>query len=107
MPCLNEAETIAICIQKAQSFLANNNVIGEVVISDNGSTDDSVNIAKFARSQSSPSKRKGLRLRFDERNRIELKGRYVIMGDADDSYDFLSSNAIFRKTENGVRSGDG
>lgn len=46
MPCLNEAETVAICIDKAKSFLLDNNIDGEVLISDNGSTDGAVDIAK-------------------------------------------------------------
>ena len=46
MPCLNEAETLGICISKAKKFLNDNNVDGEVLVSDNGSTDGSIQIAK-------------------------------------------------------------
>nr|WP_282031340.1 glycosyltransferase [Winogradskyella eximia] len=45
MPCLNESETLAICINKAQSFLNKNQIIGEIIIADNGSTDGSISIA--------------------------------------------------------------
>lgn len=45
MPCLNEAETLAVCIRKAKSFLEENNIDGEVLVSDNGSTDGSQDIA--------------------------------------------------------------
>ena len=46
MPCLNEAETLEICIKKAKTFLADNKINGEVLIADNGSTDGSIEIAK-------------------------------------------------------------
>ena len=46
MPCLNEAETVGACIQKAQGFLESSGIVGEVVVSDNGSTDGSIEIAK-------------------------------------------------------------
>lgn len=48
MPCLNEAETLAVCIRKAKSFLADNHVDGEILIADNGSTDGSQEIARAA-----------------------------------------------------------
>lgn len=46
MPCLNEAKTIGTCITKAKTFMEKNNIDGEILIADNGSTDESVNIAK-------------------------------------------------------------
>ena len=62
MPCLNEAETLAVCIQKAQGFLARSGVRGEVLISDNGSTDGSQQIAADlgARVSHAPTPRLGL-----------------------------------------------
>ncbi len=87
MPCLNEAETLAICINKAQSFFDNNNVIGEIIIADNGSTDGSIAIAKSHNANVIHVNQKGygsaLKAGIDAAN-----GSYVIMGDADDSYDF-------------------
>ena len=88
MPCLNEAETLAICIRKAKKFLSENNIDGEVLISDNGSTDGSQDIAKAegARVVSTDIKGYGSALINGTKNAY---GKYVIMGDADDSYDFL------------------
>jgi glycosyltransferase involved in cell wall biosynthesis len=87
MPCLNEAETLAICIGKAQDFLARSGVHGEVLIADNGSTDGSIEIAEQsgARVVRVVSKGYGAAL---SGGIAAAKGRYVIMGDADDSYDF-------------------
>jgi len=87
MPCLNEAETLGICVDKAQKFLSEYNVNGEVVIGDNGSTDGSQEIAlsKGARVVNIPFKGYGHALM----GAIEAsKGKFIIMGDSDDSYDF-------------------
>ncbi len=89
MPCLNEAETLAICINKARGFLERAGISGEVVIADNGSTDGSPEIARAngARVVAVAEKGYGSALRGG----IEAaRGRYVIMGDADDSYDFVN-----------------
>jgi glycosyltransferase involved in cell wall biosynthesis len=87
MPCLNEAETLAICIAKAQSFLSRTGIRGEVVIADNGSTDGSQKIATDlgARVVAVPRRGYGAALigGIDA-----AKGVYCIFGDADDSYDF-------------------
>jgi glycosyltransferase involved in cell wall biosynthesis len=87
MPCLNEAETLAICITKAQSFLDINAIEGEVVIADNGSTDGSIAIAKSLNAKVVNAEQKGygsaLKAGIEAAN-----GTYIIMGDADDSYDF-------------------
>ncbi len=89
MPCLNEAETIAVCVQKAQRFLDQSGIAGEVVIGDNGSTDGSQQIATSlgARVVAVPHRGYGNALMGAI---AESRGRYVIMGDADDSYDFSS-----------------
>ncbi len=87
MPCLNEAETIEVCIRKAFSWMKANNVMGEVVIGDNGSTDGSQKLAENlgARVIAVPRKGYGSALM----GAIEAaRGKYVIMGDSDDSYDF-------------------
>lgn len=87
MPCLNEAETLAVCIRKARSFLAASGVRGEVLIADNGSTDGSreIAIAEGARLVDVAQKGYGAALMGG----IEAAhGTYVVMGDADDSYDF-------------------
>ena len=87
MPCLNEAETLATCIEKALSFLTNNQVHGEIVIADNGSTDGSRQIAESygVRVIDVPTRGYGAALAAGIK---AARGRYVIMGDADDSYDF-------------------
>jgi len=89
MPCLNEAETLASCIQKAQRFLSENGIVGEVVIADNGSTDGSQQIATDhgARVVAVPIAGYGAAL---QGGIAAAQGRFVAMGDADDSYDFLS-----------------
>jgi hypothetical protein len=87
MPCLNEAETLGCCIEKALRFLANNRVPGEIVIADNGSTDGSRQIAQSydVRVIDVPTRGYGAALAAGINT---ARGRYVIMGDADDSYDF-------------------
>jgi len=87
MPCLNEAETIAICIAKAMSFFARAGVRGEVLVADNGSTDGSQGLAlgKGARVLSVSERGYGAALDAGIR---AARSRYVILGDADDSYDF-------------------
>lgn len=100
MPCLNEAETLAICITKANNWLKQNNVIGEVVIGDNGSTDGSQKIATDlgARVINVPAKGYGSALM----GAIEASyGKYVIMGDSDDSYDFGNLTLFVQELRNG------
>ncbi|WP_353828606.1 glycosyltransferase family 2 protein [Agromyces sp. SYSU T0242] len=101
MPCLNEAETLATCIDKANGFLARAGVVGEVVIADNGSTDGSqeIALAHGARVVDVPAKGYGSALMGG----IEAaRGTYVIMGDADDSYDFSRLDAFLER----LRAGD-
>ncbi|WP_303871823.1 glycosyltransferase family 2 protein [Acetobacterium wieringae] len=100
MPCLNEAETLEICIKKAMSFLKDNNVDGEVLIADNGSTDGSQEIAirNGARVVNIEQKGYGSALRGGSEN---ARGRYVIMGDADDSYNFLNLMPFLTKLREG------
>lgn len=87
MPCLNEAETLASCIRKAAAFLARSGVRGEILVADNGSTDGSQAIATAlgARVAAIADRGYGAALRGGIG---AARGRYVIMGDADDSYDF-------------------
>jgi len=87
MPCLNEAETIARCVDKARAFLSASGVAGEVLIADNGSSDGSQAIAEArgARVVAVPERGYGAALIGGI---AAARGRFVIMGDADDSYDF-------------------
>ncbi|MDQ7878780.1 glycosyltransferase family 2 protein [Microbacterium sp. QXD-8] len=101
MPCLNEAETLAVCIDKAQRYLARSGVVGEVVIADNGSNDGSQEIARAhgARVVDVPAKGYGSALMGG----IDAaRGEYVIMGDADDSYDFSQLDPFVER----LRAGD-
>lgn len=100
MPCLNEAETLAVCIEKAQGFLKRAGIAGEVLIADNGSTDGSQEIATRlgARVVSIPRRGYGAALIGG----IEAAlGRYTIFGDADDSYDFERLDAFVERLRNG------
>jgi glycosyltransferase involved in cell wall biosynthesis len=87
MPCLNEAETIAVCVKKARAFLADHGIAGEVIVADNGSIDGSQQIANAlgARIVHVPARGYGAALIGGI---SAAKGIYVAMGDADDSYDF-------------------
>jgi glycosyltransferase involved in cell wall biosynthesis len=100
MPCLNEAETLAICIQKAQRSLDENNIAGEIIIADNGSTDGSQEIATQLGACVVAVRARGYG------NALlggiaAARGKYVIMGDADDSYDFASLGQFIKKLREG------
>jgi len=100
MPCLNEAETLEICIKKAMGFLEKHQVSGEVVIADNGSTDGSQQIASDngARVVDVIDKGYGNALKGGIK---AARGKYVIMGDADDSYDFENLMPYVEKLREG------
>ena len=100
MPCLNEAETLGTCIQKAQEFLHRYKVAGEIVVADNGSTDGSQEIAILmgARVVHVEAKGYGNALMGGI---TAARGQYVIMGDADDSYDFLDLSRFVDKLREG------
>ncbi len=87
MPCLNEAETIEDCVLKARGFLESHQIAGEILVGDNGSTDGSQAIARRcgARVIDVPIRGYGAALHAACQ---AARGKYIIMGDADDSYDF-------------------
>lgn len=85
MPCLNEAETVAICVQKAVSFLLLNEIHGEVLVADNGSTDGSQALAMAAGAAVIEVAERGYGSALMGGIKA-ARGRYVIMGDSDDSY---------------------
>ncbi len=100
MPCLNEVETIATCIEKAQAFMYNNNIEGEVVIGDNGSTDGSQELAKKLGAIVISVERKGYG--NASRGAIEAsKGKYIITADTDDSHDILNLHPFVEKLKTG------
>lgn len=87
MPCLNEAQTLPLCIAKVRAFLASHGIEGEIVIGDNGSSDGSQELARAlgARVVDVPRRGYGAALHGAV---SAARGRYCIMGDSDDSYDF-------------------
>jgi hypothetical protein len=87
MPCLNEASTLAVCVSKAKQCLERCGVSGEVVVADNGSTDGSQAVARSAGARVVHVAHKGYGSALSG-GIAAARGRYVIMGDADDSYDF-------------------
>ena len=89
MPCLNEAETVATCVRKAMGFLAESGIDGEVVVADNGSTDGSQRLARDAGARVVAIRDKGYGNALMG-GIAAARGTYVIMGDADDSYDFTN-----------------
>ena len=100
LPCLDEAETIEICIDKAQGFLSRSGVRGEVLVVDNGSADASARLAaaRGARVVFAPERGYGAALR---RGMLAARGRYIIIGDADDSYDIGDLAPILAKLREG------
>ncbi|MDB5461363.1 MAG: dolichol-p-glucose synthetase, partial [Caulobacteraceae bacterium] len=100
MPCLNEAETLAVCIDKARGFLERSGILGEVLIADNGSTDGSQLIAEDhgARVVAIPERGYGAALIGGI---AAARGRFVIMGDADDSYDFENLDQMVERLRGG------
>jgi glycosyltransferase involved in cell wall biosynthesis len=101
MPCLNEAETLPTCIDKARHYLDRSGIRGEILVADNGSTDGSREIAaeRGARVVSVAERGYGAALKAGIQ---AAGGRYVIMGDADDSYDFSDLNPFVTKLREGA-----
>jgi glycosyltransferase involved in cell wall biosynthesis len=101
MPCLNEAKTLPLCVKKARAFLARQNYAGEIIVADNGSTDGSREIATELGARVVPVSERGygnaLRAGI-----VAARGQYVIMGDSDDSYDFLHLDGFVEKLEQGA-----
>ncbi|MHA6687732.1 glycosyltransferase family 2 protein [Mesorhizobium sp. A556] len=101
MPCLNEAETLAVCIGKAQAFLDAAGISGEILIADNGSTDGSQAIATGLGARVVPVAQKGYGAALLG-GIASARGRFVIMGDADDSYDFSALDAFVVRLRDGA-----
>lgn len=101
MPCLNEAETLAACIRKAKRFLRENRIAGEILVADNGSTDGSQALARRNGARVVPVAEKGYGSALLG-GIAAARGRYVIMGDADDSYDFYRLGAFVRELRAGA-----
>lgn len=100
IPCLNEAESLPHCLSKAYSFLKTNNIIGEVIIVDNGSSDGSAAIARSYGAIVISESEKGYGNAMTA-GINKSTGRYIIMGDADDSYDFSAIMPFLQLLQNG------
>src|SRR5688572_7139945 len=100
MPCLNEAETLGACIEKAQRAFNDADISGEVIVADNGSTDGSQAIAKELGARVVPVRERGYGSALMG-GIASARGRFVIMGDADDSYDFLEIPRFVEKLREG------
>ena len=100
MPCLNEEETLGICIEKAQSTLKSLGIQGEVIVADNGSTDNSVAIAERlgARVVHQPTRGYGAAYLAGF---AAAQGQGIIMGDSDDTYDFTDLERFITPLQNG------
>ena len=101
MPCLNEAETIGVCVWKAKRYLAKAGISGEVLVADNGSTDGSQMIAEGLGARVVPVEERGYGAAL-QGGIAAANGRYVIMGDADDSYDFTALDGFVEQLRGGA-----
>lgn len=102
MPCLNEARTVEKCVRSALDFLQRNGVNGEVLIADNGSSDGSQDLARNAGARVVDVQERGYGAALLGGIRA-ARGRYVVMGDADDSYDFSSLQHFLTALRNGAQ----
>jgi glycosyltransferase involved in cell wall biosynthesis len=100
MPCLNEAETLGRCIDKAKRYLRHARVNGEILIADNGSTDGSQQIARDCGARVIDVRARGYGSALLAGIRA-ARGRYVVMGDSDDSYDFSNLDAFLIRLREG------
>jgi len=100
MPCLNEADTLAICIEKAQRAMKQHAISGEIIVADNGSTDGSQAIAASMNARVVPVTERGYGSAL--MGGIDAaRGRFILMADADDSYDFLELPKFVEKLREG------
>lgn len=100
MPCLNEAATVSTCVHKARAFLQRSGIQGEVLVADNGSEDRSRELAQRAGARVIEVAQRGYGAALNA-GIAAAHGRYVIMGDADDSYDFSRLDAFMEKLRKG------
>jgi glycosyltransferase involved in cell wall biosynthesis len=100
IPCLNEANSLRICIEKAQKALQEAGLRGEVVVADNGSTDGSIAIAQGAGARVIPVAQRGYGSALKAGIRA-ARGAFIVMGDADDSYDFSEVPRFVKEWRNG------
>ena len=100
MPCLNEAETLALCINKANTWSLHSGIQTEVLIADNGSTDGSQAIAESLGARVIPVQQRGYGSALFH-GCMAARGEWIIMGDSDDSYDFSNLDHFIQKLRQG------
>lgn len=100
MPCLNEAATVGICVKKAMDALERHGIRGEVIVADNGSTDGSPQIARESGARVVPVDQRGYGSALQS-GIAAAHGEFVLMGDADDTYDFSQLNEFLAKLREG------
>ena len=100
MPCLNEEKTIGFCIEKALQAFEAHDILGEVVVADNGSTDRSVEIAESLGARVVHQPEQGYGNAY-LKGFAEAKGKYIIMGDSDNTYDFSEIDKFLLHLQNG------
>ena len=100
MPCLNEAATVGVCVKKAIAALERHAIRGEVIVADNGSTDGSQQIARDFGARVLPVERRGYGSALQS-GIAAARGRFVLMGDADDTYDFSQLDEFVGKLREG------
>lgn len=101
MPCLNEEETVGICVEKARAWLLRSQIPGEVLVIDNGSTDRSVEIAVAAGGRVIHERRRGYGQAY-LRGFSEASSDYIVMGDSDDTYDFSDLDPLIAALNSGA-----
>ena len=102
IPCLNEARTIGTCVAWAQNYLRAANIRGEVIVADNGSDDDSVTVAAAAGARIIAVATKGYGAALLG-GILAARGRSIVMGDGDASYDFRQAGRLLEKLRAGAQ----
>ena len=100
MPCLNEEESIGVCIEKARTACERYGIDAEIVVSDNGSTDKSVEIAQSLGARVVHQPEKGYGNAY-MKGFAEARGKYIVMGDSDNTYDFSEIERFLEPLRNG------
>jgi glycosyltransferase involved in cell wall biosynthesis len=101
MPCLNEADSVGICVSKALEGIRRTGLHGEVIVSDNGSTDGSATVARQAGARVVLQPRRGYGNAY-LKGFSEARGRFVVMGDSDDTYDFTQLDRLIEPLRDGM-----
>jgi glycosyltransferase involved in cell wall biosynthesis len=100
MPCLNEEQSVGVCVKKALEGLAASGIVGEVIVSDNGSSDNSVEVARAAGASVVQEAARGYGNAYMT-GFSAARGRVIVMGDSDDSYDFTQLGELVDKLNEG------